>query len=100
MRNLDQKLSHLELSQRLELTKLIWEYKQLFSDIPTTTKKTYHDVDVGSSLPIKQHPCRMNTIKQNITDRLKYRQTDRQTGRQTDRHTYRQTDDRDRKSVV
>ena len=24
----------------------------------------YDDVDVGSSLPIKQHPYRMNTIKQ------------------------------------
>ena len=33
MRNLDQKLSHLELSQRLELSKLIWEYKQLFLDV-------------------------------------------------------------------
>ena len=64
LRNLDQKLSHLELSQRLELTKLIWEYKQLFSDVPTVTNKTYHDVDVGSSLPMKQHPYRMNTIKQ------------------------------------
>ena len=64
LRNLEQKLSHLELSQRLELSKLILEYKQLFSDVPTITNKTYHDVDVGSSLPIKQHPYRMNTIKQ------------------------------------
>jgi len=36
----------------------------LFSDAPTVTSKTYHDVDVGSTLPIKQHPNRMNTIKQ------------------------------------
>ena len=64
MRNLEQNVSHLELSQRLELTKLIWEYKQLFSDVPTVTNKMYHNVDVGSSLPIKQHPYRMNTIKQ------------------------------------
>ena len=28
LRNLEQKLSHLELSQRLELSKLILEYKQ------------------------------------------------------------------------
>ena len=64
LRNLEQNLSHLELSQWLELTKIIWEDKQLFSDVPTVTNKTYHDVDVGSSLPIKQHPYRMNTIKQ------------------------------------
>ena len=64
LRNLEQKLSSLELSQRLELSKLILEYKQLFSDVPTITNKTYHDVDVGSSMPIKQHPYRMNTIKQ------------------------------------
>ena len=69
MRNLDQKLSHLETVQRLELSKLIWQYKQLFSDVPTITNKTYHDVDVGSSLPIKQHPYRMNTIKTEISDR-------------------------------
>ena len=40
------------------------EYKQLYSDVPTITNKTYHDVDIGSSLPIKQHPYRMNTINQ------------------------------------
>ena len=64
LRNLEQTLSHLELSKRLELSKLILEYKQLFSDVPTITNKTYHDVDVGSSLPIKQHPYKMNIIKQ------------------------------------
>jgi len=64
LRNLCQKLSHLELSQKLKLSKLIWKYKQLFSDVSTVASKTYHDVDVGSSLPIKQHPHRMNTIKQ------------------------------------
>ena len=40
MRNLGKKLSHLELSPRLELSKLIWDYKQLFSDIPTITNKS------------------------------------------------------------
>ena len=39
MRNLDQKLSHLEPLQRHELSKLIWEYKQQFSDVPTITNK-------------------------------------------------------------
>ena len=64
MRNLDKKLSHLEPFQRHEHSKLIWNYKQLFSDVPTITNKTCYDVDFGSSLPIKQHPYRMNTIKQ------------------------------------
>ena len=45
LRNLEQKLSHLELSQRLELSKLILEYKQLFSYAPTVTNKSYNDVD-------------------------------------------------------
>ena len=62
LRNLDKKLSHLELSQRLELSKLIWNTSSCFQLFITNT--TYHDVDVGSSLPIKQHPYRMNTIKQ------------------------------------
>ena len=63
MRNLDNKLSYFEPLQRHELSKLIGKYKQLFSNVPTITNKMYHDVDVGSSLPIKQHPYRMNTIK-------------------------------------
>ena len=61
MKNLE--ISHLESLQKYELSKLIWEYKLLFSDVPTITNKMYHDVDAGKSLPIKQHPYRMNTIK-------------------------------------
>ena len=40
LRNLEQKLSHLELSQRLELSKLIMEYKSCFQMfLPSQTKR-------------------------------------------------------------
>ncbi|MCG8117700.1 MAG: RNase H-like domain-containing protein [Candidatus Thiodiazotropha endolucinida] len=64
LRNLDQKLSHLEPSQRDELKKLILEYKHLFPDIPTRTDKIFHDVEINGSKSVKQHPYRMNPMKQ------------------------------------
>ena len=63
LRNLN-KLSHLEPSQQEELKQLIHEYEHLFPDIPTRTDKIYHDVIVEDSKPIKQHPYRMNPLKQ------------------------------------
>ena len=41
---------------------LIPEYEHLFPDIPTRTDQIYHDVDIESSKPIKQHPCRRNPM--------------------------------------
>ena len=73
LRNLNNKLSHLEPSQQEELKQLIHEYKHLFPDIPTTTDKIYHDVIVEDSKPIKQHPYRMNPLKQKyLQDEVKY----------------------------
>ena len=46
LRNLNNKLSHLEPSQQEELKQLIHEYEHLFPDIPTRTDKIYHDVIV------------------------------------------------------
>ena len=63
LRNLNNKLSHLEPSQQEELKQLIHEYEHLFPDIPTRTDKIYHDVIVEDSKPIKQHPYRMNPLK-------------------------------------
>ena len=60
LKDLDKKLSHLDQSQRDELKMLMLEYEHLFPDIPT---KTYHDVDVKGSKPVKQHPYRMNPVK-------------------------------------
>lgn len=71
--NLDQKLSHLEPQQREELKKLILEYEHLFPDIPTRTDKIYHDVVLEDTKPIKQHPYRMNPMKQQcLKEEVKY----------------------------
>ena len=73
LRNLNNKLSHLEPSQQEELKQLIHEYEHLFPDIPTRTDKIYHDVIVENSKPIKQHPYRMNPLKQKyLQDEVKY----------------------------
>ena len=73
LRNLNSKLCHLEPSQQEELKQLIHEYEHLFPDIPTRTDKIYHDVIVEDSKPVKQHPYRMNPLKQkNLQDEVKY----------------------------
>ena len=73
LNNLDQKLSHLDQTQKEELTQLIHEYEHLFPDIPTRTDKIYHDVVIEDSKPIKQHPYRMNPSKQQyLRDEVKY----------------------------
>ena len=73
LRNLNNKLSHLEPSQQEELKQLIHEYEHLFPDIPTRTDKIYHDVIVEDSKPIKQQPYRMNPLKQKyLQNEVKY----------------------------
>ena len=64
LKNLDEKLAHLEPSKRDELKQLIYEYEHLFPDIPTRTDKIHHDVILENSEPIKQHPYRTNPVKQ------------------------------------
>ena len=65
LKNLDQKLSHLDSDKRLELKQLILEYEHLFPDIPSRTDKIFHDVYIiDGSKPVKQHPYRMNHVKQ------------------------------------
>ena len=64
LKDLDEKLSHLDLVKRNDLKQLIHEYEHLFPDIPTRTDKIFHDVEIGGSKPVKQHPYRMNPVKQ------------------------------------
>lgn len=64
LRDLDSKLSHLSSTQRQDLTDLLQEFMHLFPDVPTRTEQIYHDVDVGDASPVKQHPYRLNPIKQ------------------------------------
>ena len=46
LKDLDEKLAHLDQTQRDELKMLILEYEHLFPDIPTRTDQIYHDVDI------------------------------------------------------
>ena len=64
LKDLDQKLSHLDSVERKELKPLIDEYEHFFSDISIRTDKIYHDVNVQDSQPVKQHSYRMNQTKQ------------------------------------
>ena len=56
LNNLDPKLGHLKPKERDQLAQLIVDYKHLFPDVPSKTDKIFHDVDIGDSMPIKQHP--------------------------------------------
>ena len=73
LRNLNNKLSLLGPSQQEELKQLKHEYEHVFPDIPTRTDKIYHDVIEEDSKPIKQHPYRMNPLKQKyLQDEVRY----------------------------
>ena len=72
--NLDQKLSHLVSDKRLELKQLILKYEHLFPDIPSRTDKIYHNVGIiDGTKPVKQHPSRMNPVKQQYLDTICFR---------------------------
>ena len=73
LKNLDQKLAYFDQS-RFELKQQIHEYEHLFPDIPTRSDKIYHDVVIVDSKAIKQHPYRMNPLKQQylIREEVKY----------------------------
>ena len=66
---LSSKLGHLTLVEHDQLSSLIEEYKGLFPDVPGRAKGIHHDVDVGDSRPIKQHPYRVGPVKKQIMDR-------------------------------
>ena len=67
--NLCTKLSHLPLVQRKELVEVINQYKEVFPDVPNKTNLIEHDVDVGDSAPIKQHPYRVSPMKKELLDK-------------------------------
>ncbi len=53
--NLDSHLSYLPEDQRKDVEMLLWKHPTLFSDVPGKTSMLFHDIDVGNSIPIKQH---------------------------------------------
>ena len=67
LKDLDQQLCRLSSDKRLELKQLILEDEHLFPDIPSRTDNIYRDVLlIDGSKPVKQHPHRMNPVKEQI----------------------------------
>ena len=69
LNDLGTKLSHLPLVQRKELAKVITQYREVFPDVPSKTNLIEHDVDVGDSAPIKQHPYKVSPMKKELLDK-------------------------------
>lgn len=63
LNNLHSHLSYLSDLQRSDLVKLFNTNKSLFLDVPSQTTVLMHDVDIGDTRPIKQHPYRVNPDK-------------------------------------
>ena len=57
------KLNHLPENENAVIKQLVEEFSDLFPDVPGRTTATCHDVDVGDTRPIKQHPYRVNPAK-------------------------------------
>ena len=56
-----EKLGHLDPVKQGEMMQLVFQFVTLFPDTPSRTDKVFHDVNVGSATPIKQHPYRVNS---------------------------------------
>ena len=69
LNDLGTKLSYLPLVQRKELVEVIPQYREVFPDVPSKTNFIEHDVDVGDSAPIKQHPYRVSPMKKELLDK-------------------------------
>ena len=69
LNDLDTKLSHLPSVERKELAEVITQYREVFPDVPSKTNLIEHDVDVGDSAPIKQHPYRVSPMKKELLDK-------------------------------
>ncbi|KAI5617705.1 hypothetical protein C0J50_22774 [Silurus asotus] len=63
LQNLDVKMSHLEPWQQAQMMDLVLQHRDLFPDVPKRTHVAVHDVDVGNTQPLKQHPYRMSPEK-------------------------------------
>ena len=58
----------------VNLDHLILEYKHLFPDISSRTDEIYHNVDIiNGSKPVKQHPYKMKSVKQqHLREEVRY----------------------------
>ncbi|XP_058653025.1 PDZ domain-containing protein 11 isoform X1 [Onychostoma macrolepis] len=66
LNNLELHLAHLSKEQRENVVKLIGDHSIIFSDVPQQTTMLTHDIDVGTAVPIKQHPYRVNPKKREV----------------------------------
>ncbi len=66
LNDLDSFLSHLPVSARRDIVKLIESYPLLFSDHPCRTTVLHHDIEVEGHAPIKQHAYRINPTKRTV----------------------------------
>ena len=69
LNDLGTKLSHLPSVQRKELAEVITQFREVFPNVPSKTNLIKHDVDVGDSAPIKQHPYRVSPMKKELLDK-------------------------------
>ena len=61
--NIDSKLNGLSVEQKQQLKDFIQQYESIFPDVINRTNAAIHDIDVGDSKPIKQHPHRVGRVK-------------------------------------
>lgn len=54
-------MSHLELLQQVQMYEFLHRYQDLFPNV--------HDVDIGDTQPIKQHPYQMSPAKRTLTEK-------------------------------
>lgn len=67
--SLPDSLTHLTLSEKADVLALVERFPALFRDVPSQTTVQEHDIDVGSTAPIKQHPYRVNPTKCDLLKR-------------------------------
>lgn len=62
-------LSHLTREQQLDIERLVNIHLKLFGDMPSRTTVIEHDIDVGNTVPIKQHAYRVNMAKREMINK-------------------------------
>lgn len=73
LKSLDNQLVHLPAEWQAAFKDLIAEFSPLVQDVPGRTSLAVHNVDIGSSAPIKQHPYRLAPSKlQSLREEVAY----------------------------
>ncbi len=66
LQDLGSYLNYMSESQRADVSALIETFPTIFSDVPSQTNVLFHDIDVGDTSPIMQHPYRVNPFKREM----------------------------------